>query len=67
MTGWIYGCILCFIMCIFDDDFDKLFGGDKPIGMFNQMQKVSTMILLCFLSWFGVVLLLLKYFDKNRQ
>jgi hypothetical protein len=54
-------------MCIFDDDFDKLFGGDKPIGMFNQMQKVSAMILLCFLSWFGVVLLLLKYFDKNRQ
>lgn len=66
MTGWIYGCVFCFIMCIFDDDFDKLFGCNKPYGMFNQCQKVSAMALLCFLSWFGVILLLLKYLSKNK-
>jgi len=37
MVERIYNCILCFIMSMFDDDFDKLFGRDKPIGMFNQM------------------------------
>jgi hypothetical protein len=45
---------------MFDDDFDKLFGRDKPIGMVNQLQKISKLALLCFcLSLgFGAILLL---------
>jgi len=40
---------------MFDDDFDKLFGGDKPIGMFNQIQKVSAITKMLFVLIFGYI------------